>query len=276
RKDPIIQVRYAKSDINVRNYNNLKHIVGKMSRGEFIKGRVIGDYIIEQKTGIDVAVYRHILSVTPIPYAGYAIPNTNVRNAPCGSVLGKYSQSTYVSGTWQGNWLKIQFQGKTGYIYHSQLRKNTPDQSVTNQTSFTGADGTVVEGTALTYGEMERFLALINQHRKNNGAAPLAYNYNWLAGGNIRAAEIAYNFSHTRPDGSHWTTAVQLENVTWKGENIAWGYPTVESVFEIWKNSPAHNDNMLNPNYNVVMFTGITSNYGYRTWATIFSRIEPW
>ncbi|MGB4609028.1 MAG: hypothetical protein WBH77_00210, partial [Saccharofermentanales bacterium] len=31
RKDPIIQVRYAKSDINVRNYNNLKHIVGKMS-----------------------------------------------------------------------------------------------------------------------------------------------------------------------------------------------------------------------------------------------------
>ncbi|NLM20099.1 MAG: hypothetical protein GX217_08830, partial [Clostridiaceae bacterium] len=113
-KDPIIQVRYAKSDINVRDYNNINHIVGKMSRGEFIKGRVIGDYIVEQKNGMDIAVYRHILSPTPIPCAGYAVPNTNVRNTPNGSVLGKYSQYTYVSGTWQGNWLKIQYQGKTG------------------------------------------------------------------------------------------------------------------------------------------------------------------
>ncbi|MGI6580643.1 MAG: CAP domain-containing protein [Saccharofermentanales bacterium] len=273
-KDPIIQVRYAKSDTNLRNYKNLNHITGIMSRGDFIKGRVIGDYIIENKNGIDMAVYRHILSETPITYAGYVIPNTNVRSAPNGSVLGKYTNYTYVSGIWQDNWLKVQYQGQTGYVYRSQLRRNTPDQFVTNQTSFIGVDGTVVEGTPLTYGEMEQFLDLINQHRKNNGAAPLAYDYNWLEGGNIRAAEITYEFSHTRPDGSSWDTAVPTGYSYAAGENIAKKHRDVEAVFEGWKNSPSHNSNMLRSYFDTMIFTGITLDNGLRTWVTIFGKIK--
>ena len=102
------------------------------------------------------------------------------------------------------------------------------------------------------------------------------HDYNWLDGGKYRAAEIAYVFDHTRPDGSSCFTAVPTDYVSWKGENIAWGYPTVESVFEAWKNSSEHNKNMLNPNFNTVMFTGITPNNGYRTWVTLFSSTEPW
>ena len=275
RKDPIIQVRYAKSDTNLRYPDNLYHITGKIGKGDYVKGQVIGDYIVEKRNGMDMAVYRHILSETPIPYAGYVIPNTNVRNAPNGSVLGKYVKYTYVSGTWQDNWLKIQYQGKTGYVHYSQLSKNTPDQFITNQTSFIGADGTVVQGTPLTYGEMKRFLDLINQHRKNNGVAPLVYDYNWLDGGNIRAAEISYEFEHTRPDGSSWSTAIPIKGVSMLGENISWGSSTVEGAFERWKRSSFHNKNMLNAGYNAVMFTGITLNNGMRTWVTLLSRTAP-
>ncbi|MGI6580642.1 MAG: CAP domain-containing protein [Saccharofermentanales bacterium] len=277
RKDPIIQVRYAKSDTNVRKYNNLKQITGKMIRGDFIKGRVIGDYIIENKNGIDMAVYRHNLSATPIPYAGYAIPNTNVRSAPNGSVLGKYSQVTYVNGTWQGNWLKIQYQGRTGYIYRTQLRSNNPNQAVTNQTSFTGADGTVVEGTPLTYGQMEQFLNLINEHRKNNGVTPLAYDYNWLEGGNIRAAEVTYKFDHTRPDGSSFDTAVPIDYCFgYSGEMIGSCSKNVETLFKRWKNIPANNKKLLNSDFDTVMFTGMFTKNDSPKWVAFFNRTEPW
>ena len=39
---------------------------------------------------------------------------------------------------------------------------------------------------------------------------------------------------------------------TWMGENIAAGYATAAKVFAAWKNSPDHNENMVNPNFKVI------------------------
>lgn len=63
-------------------------------------------------------------------------------------------------------------------------------------------------------------------------------------------------FSHTDSQGRDpWNRMCQEGPYcynTWKGENIAGGYTTAQQVFDAWKNSPGHNENMLGRSY-VVM-----------------------
>ena len=59
---------------------------------------------------------------------------------------------------------------------------------------------------------------------------------------------------------------------TYKGENIAAGYTTAAQVFDAWKNSASHNENMVDPNYKVVGISLIFvsgSTYKYY-WTTDF------
>ncbi len=50
----------------------------------------------------------------------------------------------------------------------------------------------------------------------------------------LRAAELAVNYSHTRPDETAWFSAYYFYYSS-AGENIAYGYGTVPSVFNAWK-----------------------------------------
>jgi len=50
---------------------------------------------------------------------------------------------------------------------------------------------------------------------------------------------------------------------TWKGENIAYGYTSGESVFQGWKNSPGHDENMRRPQF-IIM--GLARVYGSGKW----------
>jgi uncharacterized protein (TIGR03437 family) len=62
-----------------------------------------------------------------------------------------------------------------------------------------------------------------------------------------------------------------VSNALW-GENIAAGNSTASGTFNQWKNSPAHNQNMLNPNYKVIGIGrgfGASSNFRWY-WTTDF------
>jgi hypothetical protein len=59
---------------------------------------------------------------------------------------------------------------------------------------------------------------------------------------------------------------------TWKGENLAAGADTAQGAFNLWKNSPGHNANMLNGNFKVIGIArvyGAGSQYGWY-WTTDF------
>jgi uncharacterized protein YkwD len=56
-------------------------------------------------------------------------------------------------------------------------------------------------------------------------------------------------FSHTNPDGDGPAARIDdagYDGFTW-GENIAWGYPTPESVIDGWMNSDGHCANIMRP-----------------------------
>ena len=68
---------------------------------------------------------------------------------------------------------------------------------------------------------------------------------------NVRAAELAKRFSHTRPNGARGLTALAEAGVSYRAawENIAAGQQTAQAVMAAWMNSSGHRANILSAKY---------------------------
>ncbi|MDE6110951.1 MAG: hypothetical protein K2F65_03430, partial [Eubacterium sp.] len=103
----------------------------------------------------------------------------------------------------------------------------------------------------------------------------LKYSYDLEKVAMQRAAEVALSFSHTRPDGTAFSTAYTKKNYT-TGENIAYGYSSAASVFKAWEEAnekyagQGHRRNMLHSKYNTVGIAHIVVN-GVDYWVQEFS-----
>ena len=90
---------------------------------------------------------------------------------------------------------------------------------------------------------------LANAQRQAAGIAPLEWDESLANSTNIRAAELPFLFSHTRPDGSRCFTAFPAHYTA--GENILMGNSgsskTAAGAITGWMNSPGHRANILNP-----------------------------
>lgn len=97
-------------------------------------------------------------------------------------------------------------------------------------------------------------LKLVNQERVKGGLQELTMSQALVAPANKRAQEIKVQFSHTRPNGTQWSTVLAEYNVSVRtaGENLAYGYNTPEKVVTGWMNSPGHRANIMNPNFNKI------------------------
>ena len=97
----------------------------------------------------------------------------------------------------------------------------------------------------------EEIVLLVNEARTEAGLEPL-YMVPYLCDvSNVRARECIVSFSHTRPDGELFITALDegLVPYTRAAENIAAGSGTAEATFDQWRNSEGHWAAIMNPNY---------------------------
>lgn len=95
-------------------------------------------------------------------------------------------------------------------------------------------------------------LTLVNQERAKNGLAALAWGSTCEGAANTRAREIMSNYSHTRPDGSSWSTTCPIPGSGGKsGENLNAGNAAVspQTVVASWMASPDHRKNILDPDF---------------------------
>jgi uncharacterized protein YkwD len=107
------------------------------------------------------------------------------------------------------------------------------------------------------------FCKLINDYRAANGLPALLVSTTLNQASDWHADDMAAKnyFSHTDSLGRDAFTrmaAFGYNYSTWKGENIAAGNSTASGTFIQWKNSTAHNTNMLSPNFKVM---GIARSY---------------
>ena len=83
---------------------------------------------------------------------------------------------------------------------------------------------------------------------------------------------IQTSFSHTRPDGSGFSTALTQAGVSYttSGENIAYGQQTPQAVMEAWMNSAGHRANILNASFRQIGVGHVRSASGVSYWTQLF------
>ncbi|MBO5033886.1 MAG: hypothetical protein J6D08_18770 [Lachnospiraceae bacterium] len=142
---------------------------------------------------------------------------------------------------------------------------NTPD---TNQP---GTDNDVPDTEALSY--TEQVVALVNAERAKAGLNALTLDTEIASAALVRAKETEISFSHTRPDGRHFSTALSDIGINFRGagENIAWGQRSPEQVMNGWMNSEGHRANILNPNYTKIGVGYYQNAAGTNYWTQLFT-----
>jgi uncharacterized protein YkwD len=125
--------------------------------------------------------------------------------------------------------------------------KPTPTTVPISTPVATSTPSPVPAGSCASGAFNNSFLTLINNYRQSQGLNTLtieanltkaAYNHSfWMANGG--------NFSHTGENGSTPWDRCRTAGTSCDAENLAYGTSDASRVFDMWKNSPGHNANML-------------------------------
>lgn len=125
---------------------------------------------------------------------------------------------------------------------------------------------TPVAGTNL--GDLaSQVVAQVNQEREKQGLGALRVDGELTRAAQVRAREIVERFSHTRPDGSAWSTV----SGSAYGENIAMGQQTADKVMAAWMTSEGHRANILRASYGSIGVCAFVSN-GVVHWVQLFGK----
>ena len=120
--------------------------------------------------------------------------------------------------------------------------------------------------------EERKFLDLINDYRKRNGAGALSLNTSLGSAADAHSRDMAKKNSFRHSKTKQLIERHGYKNWRTYGENIAAGDETAEQVFQSWKSSAPHDRNMRSKDFTEI---GIgraharSSKYGWY-WTTIF------
>lgn len=142
--------------------------------------------------------------------------------------------------------------------------QNKPDVSLPDTNNS-------LSSTAQSY--IAQVVTLVNEERAKNGLSALTYDSTLQSAAQVRAEEIVGSFSHTRPDGTYYSSVLKEFSISYRrsGENIAWGQKTPEEVVTAWMNSSGHRANILNANYNKIGVGCNISASGTIYWSQLFT-----
>ena len=143
---------------------------------------------------------------------------------------------------------------------------NTPENAPGNGSTKPEADS--------QHAFLQEVVNLVNIERAKEGLAPLTMDAKVQAAAQVRAKECEQLFSHTRPNGSSFATALKEQNVSYRsaGENIAWGQRSPQEVMEAWMNSAGHRANIMNPNFTTIGVGYYENAKGTDYWCQLFTR----
>lgn len=152
-------------------------------------------------------------------------------------------------------------------------KPSTEDTKVPETTIDKTEVSTAAEDTSSISAYAKEVVTLVNEERAAYGLSPLTLSTDITNAAKVRALEIQSSFSHTRPDGRNFYTALTDKNINYKsaGENIAWGQKTPEEVVTAWMNSAGHRANILNENYTTIGVGYLQNQSGTNYWVQLFT-----
>ena len=148
-----------------------------------------------------------------------------------------------------------------------------PDNIRPEETPDNGTEQQPEDDTGSMQGDFaSQVVALVNAERAKHGLSALKVDAKVQQAALVRAKETAQSFSHTRPNGSSFSTALTEAGVSYRraGENIAYGQSTPQQVMNAWMNSSGHRANILNENFTTIG-VGYTVINGTAYWTQLFT-----
>jgi hypothetical protein len=114
----------------------------------------------------------------------------------------------------------------------------------------------------------EEVINLTNQYRKSQGLPAVKMNKQLMAAATERAKDMAKTgaFSHTVATTSPnvtWHTFIDKSGYPYQhaGENLATLFDDAPSMVTAWQNSPAHNKNLVRPDYTDIGIAVVPVNF---------------
>ena len=205
-----------------------------------------------------------LLLICSVSIIGYA---TNVDAIePSGNVIifGVTNQDIPVYGTLQtyydaGTNTLVLIPGEKVYItpITTSNTENNNTQGTTETTTVDDSEITIPTESAsekpvIPENLIKEIFELTNKERENYELAALTYNDEIQEAADIRAKEIAQQFSHTRPNGTSCHTVVENIDYFVTGENLIKAdnpIATGEQMMKTWMNSEGHRNNILLADY---------------------------
>lgn len=145
-----------------------------------------------------------------------------------------------------------------------------PDNMLPDQPDNTTPDQPEVDGSQDEFAS--QVAKLVNEERAKAGLSPLTVHAGAADAAFTRAKELETSFSHTRPNGGSFNSALTEAGVrfTGAGENIAYGQNSPEKVMESWMNSSGHRANILSANYTSIGVGHYKNAAGVDYWTQLF------
>lgn len=175
---------------------------------------------------------------------------------------------------------KVIINGKTMRPPHSADIKavTTTVTTTTTAAATTTTTSKKTEKKTETQTETSEMLGYVNEVRKQYGLRELEGLELLDSAADVRANELLGNYSHDRPDGNSYITAIEETDLPeWRAaaENIAYGMnsmTTVKEAFDAWMDSPPHRENILNPDVRYMACAKATKsdNGKYTYWEQLF------
>lgn len=135
-----------------------------------------------------------------------------------------------------------------------------------------GSTGSGNSGSTSTSAYVTQVLELVNEERAKSGLAPLTLDASASTAAQTRAKEIVSTFSHTRPNGSSFSTTLTEAGASYRsaGENIAYGQNSPAQVMNSWMNSSGHRANIMSSNYTRIGIGHYETADGTDYWVQLF------
>lgn len=120
----------------------------------------------------------------------------------------------------------------------------------------------------------EQVVELVNQERTKAGLNAVTLDQNIASAALVRAKEIETSFSHTRPNGSKFSTASYRAGCYHSKvqERIsAWGQKYPEAIMQAWRTAEGHRANILNKNFTKIGVGYYQNAAGRNFWTQLFT-----
>lgn len=268
----------------------VKDVVGEMSLLESVSESTASVSEYTNVTGNDdyISTSSHEFDNSPVP-AGelwneravtiYATPDTDLcvggGLSDLGEMYWQTSDSSVISGFYNS--------ARTWLGFNSETCRYPVISGVGTTTITAGTydgkrkDSITVTVVAPPNEQWKReVLTLVNKIRIKNNLNQLVWGYTCESAADLRATETMELYSHTRPDGSDWSTVCEpTEPGGVSGENLAIGNAAVSpaTTVALWMGSESHRANILNSEYTkLAVGFNFDLNSNYKTyWSQFFS-----